>query len=242
VEAAKLQLAEGGDRAYYTAMTLARVLDTCLRLLHPFTPFITEELWGHLRHALQESALSSLMSGWSQALIITAWPEVRPIEGWEDKKVAEFTLIQEIVRSIRNLRSEKNVTPGKKLPATFAAGEWHSILVKQAASIAMLAQLDLKELKIVHTLKEKPASSVVLVVGPVEIYLPMAELVNVNEERARLEKDLEEAENQISRLENLLSSAFAEKAPAAVVQKERDKLTGFMETADKLRLQLLAME
>ena len=52
VEIAKLQLAEGGDRAYYTAYTLVRVLDTCLRLLHPFTPFITEELWGHLRKAL----------------------------------------------------------------------------------------------------------------------------------------------------------------------------------------------
>ena len=59
VEIAKLQLAEGGDRAFYTAQTLARVLDTCLRLLHPFTPFVTEELWGHLKARLRRSIRST---------------------------------------------------------------------------------------------------------------------------------------------------------------------------------------
>ena len=72
VEIAKLQLAEGGDRAFYTAQTLVRVLDTCLRLLHPFTPFVTEELWGHLKAACAEHPIYTPQNGWEEALIIAA--------------------------------------------------------------------------------------------------------------------------------------------------------------------------
>ena len=241
VEVAKLQLAEGGDRAYYTAYTLARVMDTCLRLLHPFTPFITEELWGHLRQALLETPLKGLVTDWAEALIVARWPEPRPLEGWEDGRVAEFSLVQEIVRAIRNLRSEKNVTPGKPLPAKIVAGDWIVILKHQAATLAALAQLDLEALQITERLAEKPEGNVALVVGAVEIYLPLADLVDLDEERARLTKGLAEAESQITRLETLLSSPFAEKAPPPVVQKEREKLTGFKETAEKLRLQLQSL-
>ena len=115
LEISKLQLAEGGDRAFYTAYTLVKVLDTCLRLLHPFTPFVTEELWGHLKQAAQ--AYSDRLSpegGWEDALIVARWPEPRPEEGWEAEKLADFSLFMELVRSIRNMRAEKKVTPGKK--------------------------------------------------------------------------------------------------------------------------------
>ena len=84
IEAAKIQLAEGGDRAYYTAQTLVRVLDLCLRLLHPFIPFVTEEIWGNLRKALMDTPLSGVASGWGDGLIIASWPEPRQKEGWED--------------------------------------------------------------------------------------------------------------------------------------------------------------
>ena len=123
VEVAKQQLSLGGDRAYYTARTLAQVLDISLRLLHPFMPFVTEELWGHLHKALQTSPLASLAKDWPIMLIVAPWPEPRDPESWETEKTADFTLIQEIVRSIRNLRAEQDVKPGKKLPAVFAAGE-----------------------------------------------------------------------------------------------------------------------
>ena len=71
------QLAEGGDRAYYTASTLVRVMDACLRLLHPFTPFVTEELWQALKKAALENGLSPFASEskWEDALIIAKWPE-----------------------------------------------------------------------------------------------------------------------------------------------------------------------
>jgi len=238
VEIAKRQLAEGGERAYYTAETLARALDLCLRMLHPFSPFITEELWGHLRRALKESALADLAANWPEALIVAAWPAPRPEEAWEAARVADFGLIQESVRAIRNLRAEKNVPPGKPLPAILVGGAQTDVLRQQSVTLAALAQLDPAALQIVEHLPEKPEGHVALVVGVVEIYLPLAGLVDLGEERARLTKALAEAESQVARLEKLLDSDFANKAPANVVQKEREKLATFKDTVIKLRGQM----
>ncbi len=95
-----------------------RVFDTLLRLLHPFTPFITEEVWGHLRSAILESPIADIAKDWPTALIVARFPEPREPEGWEESKVADFALIQDMIRSIRNLRSEKGIAPSKKLTAT----------------------------------------------------------------------------------------------------------------------------
>lgn len=238
VEVAKLQLNAGGERAYLTAGTLVQVLDTSLRLLHPFTPFVTEELWGHLRNALRASHLSHLVEDWPSMLIAAKWPEPHPAQSWEAAKTADFALLQEIIRSIRNLRSEKNVKPGKRIAATFVAGEKTSMLQGQKATLAVLASLDESALTIVPALDAKPEGSVGLVAGSVEIFLPLAGLVDIEEERTRLAKDLTETEAHITRLTNLLSSDFANKAPKAVVDKEREKLTAYQETAQKIKSQL----
>jgi valyl-tRNA synthetase len=242
VEIAKQQLAQGGDRAYYTAYGLARILDTCLRLLHPFTPFITEELWGHLRKALLQSPLADTVKDWPEALIIAPWPQPHPEEGWEASALAEFPLVQEVVRTIRNLRSEKNVKPGQRIPATLVSASGHVMLQQQSSTLAALAGLDTAALQILESLPAKPEGHIALVAGPVEIFLPLAGLVNASEERSRLEKDLAEAQSQIERLEKLLGSSFAEKAPAAVVQKERDRLAGYKDTAEKLKGQLAVLD
>jgi valyl-tRNA synthetase len=238
VEVAKQQLAAGGARAYLTAETLARVLDTSLRLLHPFTPFVTEELWGHLRKALGSSQLAQISKDWPEMLIVAPWPEPHPAEGWEDAKAADFALLQEIIRNIRNLRAEKNVKPGKRLEATIAAGAKTAILEQQKSTLATLASLDEAQLKIVPSLAAKPEGYVALVAGPVEIYLPLAGLVDIEEQRGRLEKDLAEAQSHIERLEKLLASDFANKAPKPVVEKEREKLAAYQETAGKIKAQL----
>jgi valyl-tRNA synthetase len=240
VEIAKKQLGEGGDRAYYTAETLARVLDTSLRLLHPFTPFVTEELWGHLRACLLATPLKDHAAGWPEALIVARWPEARAEEGWEAGKLADFSLIQEIVRAIRNLRSEKNVKPSNRIPATLSGGDKTSLLRDQMRTLAALAGLDENRITIHDRLASAPEGSVALVVGPVEIHLPLADLVDLGEERARLEKELANVESQITRLETLLAGDFAQKAPPPVVQKERDKLAGLQDTAQKLKAQLKA--
>jgi valyl-tRNA synthetase len=238
LEIAKGQLQEGGTRAYTTAETLSRVLDISLRLLHPFTPFVTEELWGHLRHALSDSPLAGLTEDWPEVLMIAGWPETREAEGWEEDKISDFELVQEIVRSIRNLRAEKSVAPSKQLTATIAGGVKTSLLREQEKVLVALAGLDDTQIEIDEALDEKPEDAAALVIGPVEIYLPLAGMVDLEQERSRLEKELSEAESQISRLEKLLASDFAKKAPQAVVAKEREKLAAYKETADKIKAQL----
>jgi valyl-tRNA synthetase len=238
VEVAKQQLAAGGGGAFLTARTLARVLDTSLRLLHPITPFVTEELWGYLRKALQASPLKDLAADWSNALIVAAWPEARPEEGWEARKVADFSLVQEVIRTIRNLRAERKVGSAKRIPATIVGGEKMELLQEQAKVITTLAGLDEKQVAIIKSLASRPENSIALVAGTVEIYLPLSGMVDQEEERKRFKKELSDIQVQIDRLKKLLESDFASKAPAPVVQKEREKLAEFLQTADKLRAQL----
>ncbi len=221
-----------------TVETLVRVFDISLRLLHPFTPFITEEVWGHLQTALKESPLKDMCKDWPTALIIAKFPEPRDPEGWEESKIADFTLIQELVRSIRNLRAEKNITPSKKLAANFSAGDKTDLLKEQSAMIAALAGLDFSLLTIQSSLTEKPEDSAAIVAGSIEIYIPLAGMVDVTNDKPRLEKDLKEAQSHIERLEKLLSSDFANKAPSALVAKEVEKLATYKNTAEKIIAQL----
>jgi valyl-tRNA synthetase len=237
VEIAKEQMKKD-DTRHSTIETLARILDVSLRLLHPFTPFVTEEIWRHLRESILESPISHLANDWPEALIMARWPEPKQAEGWEDAKIADFALIQEIVRAIRNLRAEKSVAPAKRIAATFVAGEKENLIKEQSSTIASLAGLDPSLFTILPSLKTKPADSLALVIGSVEIYIPLGGMVDLADEKSRLEKELKEAESQIARLEKLLSSDFADKAPASVVAKEREKLAAFKETAEKLKAQL----
>ena len=244
LEIAKTQLAEGGDRAYYTASTLVRVLDASLRLLHPFTPYVTEELWQALKKSAQTAGLTPFNSkqSWEEALIIAHWPEAQPSEGWEEGVIQNFNLLQEVVRSIRNLRAEKGVPPSKKIGAEIVAADKVSILESQKATLCSLANLEPASLKIVSKLEKNIENSVSLVVAGVEVFLPLSDLVDPEQEKARLAKELEETRNQIDRLEKLLGSDFGSKAPAAVVEKERGRLAAFKETAVKLEQQLSSMK
>jgi len=185
-----------------------------------------------------ESRISHIAKEWPTALIVAKFPEPRSPEVWEEEKIADFSLIQEIIRSIRNLRAEKSVAPSKKIAAFFAAGDKTELLNEQAKIIASLAGLDPSLITINQSLKEKPADSAALVVGSVEIHLPLAGMIELANEKARLEKELKEAESHIQRLENLLGGDFANKAPAALVQKERDKLAAYKDTAGKIKAQL----
>jgi valyl-tRNA synthetase len=247
LEVSKLQLNEGGDRAYDTVQTLVHVLDTSLRMLHPFTPFVTEELWGHLKQAAGEHpslpgrglAAGSNGGAWEEALIIANWPEPTFEEEWETKAIEEFSLVMDLVRAIRNLRAEQNVPPGKRIPATLVSpSDQVGVILAQSKTIVSLAYLDEGSLEITSELKAPPPGTLSLVVGPIEVFLPLEGVVDLEGERARIEKELKETKSQVERLETLLSGPFAEKAPPQVVQKERDKLEGLKEKAEKLSRQL----
>jgi len=237
LEIAKIQVDEGGSRARTTADTLIRVLDMVLRMLHPYTPFVTEELWGFLKDAALEKDIEP-SQGWEESLIIAKWPEPIEIEGWEDAKIADFEKIQGIIRSIRNLRSEKNVKAGHKIPAVIVAGKDSEIIKNSSAVLSRLAHLDMDGLSIIENLDRKLDGHVSMIVGTVEIHLPLSELVNKEEEISRLNKELKGISSHIQRLEDLLGGKFAEKAPPNVVQAERDKLAAYKETADKITKQL----
>ena len=133
------------------------MLDVCLRLLHPFTPFVTEELWGHLRKACAGLTLADLVKDWPEALIVPSWPEPRAEEDWEAAKLADFSLIQEGIRSIRNVRAEKGVKPSKKIPATFITGDRHPLFTEMAGVITALAGTDADQTRSSKTVDEKPA-------------------------------------------------------------------------------------
>ncbi len=236
VEIAKEQM-KGEETREQTVVTLTRVFDACLRLLHPFTPFVTEEVWGHLRSAILQSPIASLATDWPQALIVAKFPQPHQLEGWEESKIADFTLIQEVVREIRNLRAEKNIPPSKRIPAIIACGVKTIVAKETSDTIALLAGIDRTKFSISPT-AIKPEDSIALVVGSWDIYIPLIDAVDVLKEKSRLEKELKEAESHIERLEKLLASDFAGKAPAALVQKERDKLAGYTDTAEKIKAQL----
>ena len=240
LEIAKIQLNEGGDRAYYTAMTLVRVLDACLRLLHPFTPFVTEELWGYLRNEAVEKGFKPFMSRkpWEEMLIVANWPEAGRPEGWEEDAISSFTVVQEIVRAIRNIRAEKKIKPDRKLPALISAGARMDTLRGQCNTIAALASLDKDNSRISRQVKEDTSPYISIVVSGVEIFLDVAEKVDSAKDVARLQKELSVISAQIDRLEKLLASDFAFKAPPSVVDKERVKLKAYLETREKLKAQL----
>jgi valyl-tRNA synthetase len=241
LEIAKLQLVESDRLAFSTARNLVQVLDTCLRMLHPFTPFVTEEIWGHLKSASQElqQPINPIHGGeWEKALIIARWPTPQPTSPLDDQAIADFSLVMELVRAIRNLRAEKNVNPKVSIPATFVGGERTAVLQRQSTTIASLARLDPQKTTILEDLDDKPDGTVALVVGPVEAYLPLADMVDPEEQRVRLEKELAESTSQIQRLKELLAGPFAEKAPSNVVEKEQKKLAEYKEKAAKIKSQL----
>ncbi|HET7010007.1 MAG TPA: valine--tRNA ligase [Anaerolineales bacterium] len=242
LEIAKLQLDEGAARAWSTAALMVEVLDDSLRLLHPFTPFVTEELWGRLKAACQAGGRSfGPEAGWEEALIVARWPEPTRPRPEEAEAVGSFGKVMEVIRAIRNVRSEKAVEPQRRIPAFIRAGVEAPMFESQRAMLAHLARLDPAGLNITEDLTP-PAGAIPLVVGTIEIYLPLAGMVDSAAERTRLSREIEAVEAQVERLEKLLSSAFAQRAPADVVRKERDKLAELKASRESLVASLDALQ
>jgi valyl-tRNA synthetase len=239
VEIAKEQM-KNDKMKEQTVITLARILDMSLRLLHPFTPFVTEEVWGYLRKALLDSSIANLALDWPDALIMARWPEPREPENWEESILQSYGKIQEIIRSIRNWRAENNIKPSLKFQTILLNNddEDFDLLQKNANVISGLTGTYSPE--IIKYLDSQPENHFSFVSGSTNIYLPQAGMGDAKEEltHRKQEKELAEIESQIERLEKLLSSDFANKAPASVVGKEREKLAGYKETAENIKAQL----
>jgi valyl-tRNA synthetase len=210
-----------------TKGTLIRVLDDSLRLLHPFIPFVTEETWGYLKRIVGDA-------DWPEALIVASWPEA----GSRDEAAeADMETIMSIVRAIRNARADYDVKPGHGIPAMISAGEREGLLRDQAEVLCALARLDPAQFTVAYHL-DAPAKALTLVAGNVATYLPLSGLVDLAAEKQKLSRELGETETQIERGRELLAGPFAQRAPAAVVQREQDKLAALLERAASLRKRL----
>jgi len=228
LEVAKVQSREGDVSARTTLSVLFHVLDTCLRLLHPFMPYVTEETWQHVKAAFQQANVGILPdSGWPEALIIAEWPQQGKDQTNDySTEVAEFERVRELIRGIRAVRSEYGVEPSRLVPAIIIAGERTDIIASQRSIMAFLAHLDIDNLTIVDQ-GEAPVESVTVAVGEMTAYMPLADLIDLEKERSRLKSEIKDLEAQIQRVGDLLAGAFAHKAPASVVEREREKLDGF---------------
>lgn len=237
LEIAKTQLNAGGDRAYYTARTLVQVMDASLRLLHPFTPYVTEELWQALKQAAQATGFKpyNQTESWEKALIIAQWPEAQKFEGWEEEKTAQFTILQDVIRANRNLRAEKKIQPNVKTPGKIVSQENYALFSQEKGVISALGMFDTNNLEVLKELAEPPAGWSSTVSAGSAIYIQVPESA---EDKDRLQAELIVVQSHIDRLENLLGSDFANKAPAAVVEKERAKLAEYKESYEKLKAQL----
>lgn len=216
IEAAKVGLNEGSpEQAQATRQVLAFVLEQSLRLLHPFMPFVTEAIWQNL------PGLAGAEPTGPRALIATRWPAMA---GWRDAAADEdFGRIQEIVRAIRNARSEYDVTPARRIAAQISAAEQTSILTANLPMLARLAGLNVAEVEIAPTWPA-PGKAVTLAAGGVTTYLPLAGLVDLAAERARLQKEIANIDKQLQRIAGMLGNAgFVSKAPAEVIERERNK-------------------
>ena len=224
IEMTKVRFQGDNDAAADSARrVLVYVLDGCLRLLHPYMPFITETIWQYLPHQ-------------GDALIVARWPRAGEVDREAEEKMDG---LMDLVRSIRNARSEYDVEPGRRIAATIVSEENGALLREQAPVLQSLARIAGTQLRIEKELETKPEKALTLVVGGYECYLPLAALVDLDRERARTQTELERLDKEVARSGKLLANqGFMSKAPEAVVQKERDKLADRRDRRAKLEERL----
>ncbi|PAC36921.1 valine--tRNA ligase [Caldifermentibacillus hisashii] len=216
IEMAKLPLYGEDETAKKTTRSvLAYVLDQTMRLLHPFMPFITEEIWQNLPHE-------------GESITVAEWPKVRP-ELSNQEASEQMKLLVEIIRSVRNIRAEVNTPMSKKIAMIINAHD-EKILDTLETNKAYLERFCNPEMLTIGVGALAPEKAMTAVVSGAEIYLPLQGLINIEEEITRLEKELEKLNKEVERVQKKLANEkFVAKAPAQVVEEERAKEKDYLE-------------
>ena len=211
-----------------TQEVLYYVLIGILKLLHPYMPFITEEIYGYL-------------PGVDGMLISAQWPEIRPEYDFP-AEAARMEGIMEIVRTIRNMRAEMNVAPGRRASLILKPHEgWKDALSTAEGYFTRLAFAS--SLTILDPSSPNPEKSASAVTEACELFMPLGELVDVEKELKRLEKDKKSLEGEIARASGKLSNpGFLSKAPANLVKQEKTKLETNKQLLEKLAARIQEME
>ena len=220
VEIAKVQLDHASDPGP-TRAVLYSVLEGALRLLHPFMPFVTEELWQYLTG---DSPTESHYPAAPHSIMLAAYPVVSATM-LDEPAERDWALTQDLIVAIRNARSAYKVEAAKWVTATVVGGEHTALLRSQAALIARLGRVAADSLTLVEHLDEQPKQAAAIVLGAIACYLPLAGMLDLEAERARVAKELDAAAADVARRETKLANeSFTAKAPPAVVAREREGL------------------
>jgi valyl-tRNA synthetase len=210
LEMAKLSLyqPESPGRRARTQATLVRVLEATVRLLHPFMPFITEEIWQRLPHK-------------GDTIMLAPYPRPSRKDRNADAE-RQMTAVMDLVTAVRNIRGEMRIAPGASLTATVRPGpEAAELFAANSALIDALARVRLT----VDPRATRPRSSALAVLGASELYVELAGVVDPAAERQRIEKEIARVDERIGFARTKLAKPdFAERAPAEIVAKERERL------------------
>ncbi len=225
IEFAKIRMRDDAEPS--PLPTLAHVLERTLRLLHPFMPFVTEEVWQRLTRQLPEEGVLA------ESIMIAPYPEEDATRG-DDKAVAEVTQIITLVRSIRNIRAQLRINPREELQATVDL-QGHDYLVgDEVEAVKGLARLrnlsGTPDTEVSHD-----GGIVTVVAGEVVVALPLGEVTDLAEERRRLEEERDDASKHLKRVDSLLARPqFRAKAPEHVVEREKERSLGLRERLKRL--------
>lgn len=225
IEMVKPRLYNDGDNTKAAALwTLKKVLSESLKLLHPFMPFITEEIYCNLTG--------------EESIMLASWPKYREEYSFAQEEAA-VELMKEAVRGIRNIRAEMNVSPKKKAKV-FVVSEKQDVRDIFEQGRVFFGTLGYAGEVLVQADKEGiPEDAVSTVVPDAEIYMPFAELVDIEKEIERLKKEQKKLGGEIKRCEGMLGNErFLSKAPAEKVEEEKEKLSKYRQMLDKVEERL----
>ena len=212
------------ERQRGTRRTLVRVLEVALRLAHPFMPFITEEIW---------QRLAPLAGATGQTIMLQPWP-VANEERIDEAAERDIEWVKELMLGVRNIRGEMNIGPGKPLHLYLknASAEDRRRLEENQHLLRKLAKIE--AFTVLEATDEAPLSATALV-GELEVLVPMAGLIDKDAELGRLNKEIQRLQGEVQRVGGKLSNAsFVDKAPPAVIDKERAKLAEAEQALAKL--------
>lgn len=207
-----------------TRATAAWALDEVLKVLHPFMPFLTEELWERLGETGVKAEVLLMQANWPSAIL-------------EDEAAAgEINWLVGLISEIRSVRAEMNVPAGAKVPVVIvgAGDETKARIAAHEAAILRLARAE--SIALADT---APAGAAQIIVGEATVCLPLAGIIDLDAERGRLGKEADKLRGEISRIEKKLGNPkFVEKAPEEVVEGEREKMAEFAERLEKVQVAL----
>jgi valyl-tRNA synthetase len=228
IEFAKIRLQSGDNTPL---PVLAHILDKALRLLHPFMPFITEELWQHLKKHMKGLDTESIM--------IAPYPEADEAR-FDPAAEAEIDSIMEIIRAIRNVRAQYKVETTRWIEAKiYAAAKELAAISPYADAVKSLARANPVTFVSGEPTEKADDKTIVQSLAHATVVIPMASMYDLDTERKRIEKDLEQTRAEVERLEaRLKNTEFLSKAPPAVVEKEKQRLYTLTEKLTKLKLQI----